>query len=73
MKTRNNRQEHYLVKLESLNAPNSKKVRHPKGSKTKKKYKSSYKKKYERKGLFKLFDKVKKFFLRIDSYRKMIE
>jgi hypothetical protein len=73
MKTRATRQGHYLVKREPLNAPTPKKVGRPKGSKTKKKHKSSNKnKKRGRKGLFKVFDKGKKFFFKVDPYRKTI-
>ncbi|MBD3256167.1 MAG: DDE-type integrase/transposase/recombinase [Candidatus Lokiarchaeota archaeon] len=73
MKRRATRQGHYVVKREPLNVPLPKKVGRPKGSKTKKNHKrSSKKKKRGRKGLFKVFDKGKKFFFKVDPYRKTI-
>jgi len=74
MKKRATRQGHYMVKREPLNAPPPKKVGRPKGSKTKKKVKNSNKNKNRgRKGLFKVFDKGKKFFLKVDPYRKTVK
>jgi len=73
MKKRATRQGQYLVKREPLNAPPSKKLGRPKGSKTKKKDKASNKKKKRgRKGLFKVFDKGTKFYFKVDPYRKTV-
>jgi len=74
MEKRATRQGHYMVKREPLNAPPPKKVGRPKGSKTKKKVKNSNKNKNRgRKGLFKVFDKGKKFFFKVDPYRKTVK
>lgn len=73
MKKRATRQGHYLVKREPLNAPPPKKVGRPKGSKTKKKDKGTKKNETRgRKGLFKVFTKGKKFYFKVDPYRKTV-
>jgi transposase-like protein len=73
MKRRATRQGHYMVNRKPLNAPPPKKVGRPKGSKSKKNLKKSNKKKKRgRKGLFNVFDKGKKFFFKVDPYRKTI-
>ena len=73
MEKRATRQGHYMVKREPLKMSPPKKVGRPKGSKTKKKCKVCTKnKKRGRKGLFKVFDKGKKFYLKVDPYRKTV-
>jgi len=73
-KKRATRQGYYTIKEEPLNLPSSKKPGRPKGSKNKKKIKRSNKnKKRGRKGLFKVFDKGKKFFFKVDPYRKTVK
>ena len=74
MEKRATRQGHYMVKREPLKVLPPKKVGRPKGSKTVKKCKVCNKnKKRGRKGLFKVFDKGKKFYLRVDPYRKTVK
>ncbi|MFX1257966.1 MAG: hypothetical protein ACFFAN_08910 [Promethearchaeota archaeon] len=73
-KKRATRQGHYLITEGPLNPPPSKKRGRPKGSKNKNKNMLSKKKKKRgRKGLFKVFDKGKKFYFRVDPYRKTVK
>ncbi len=73
MEKRATRQGHYMVTRTPLNASVPNKQGRPKGSKTKKKAKRSNKKKKRgRKGLFKVFDKGKKFYFKVDPYRKTV-
>jgi len=70
------RQGNYLITKRPINPPPSKKRGRPKGSKNKKKKRNpgpKRKKKRGRRGLFKVFDKGKKFYLKIDPYRKTIK
>jgi len=74
MKKRAKRQGHYLITTEPLNPPPSKKRGRPKGSKNKKKVTpAKAKKKRGQKGLFKVFEKGKKFFFKVDPYRKTVK
>lgn len=75
-KRRAKRRGHYLITKMPINPPPSKKRGRPKGSKNKKKKKkpgSKRKKKRGRRGLFKVFDKGKRFYLKMDPYRKKVK
>lgn len=73
MERRAMRQGYHMETRTPLDALAPKKRGRPRGSKTKKKTKRSNKKKRRgRKGLFKVFDKGKKFFFKIDPYRKTV-
>lgn len=75
-KRRAKRQGHYMIKKRPINPSPSKKRGRPKGSKNKKKEKKSgpkKKKKRGRRGLFRVFDKGKRFYLKIDPYRKKVK
>jgi transposase-like protein len=74
-KRRATREGHYMIKKEPLRSLPPKKVGRPKGSKDKTKRKRKHpktKKKRGRKGLFKVFDNGKKFYCKIDPYRKTV-
>ena len=73
-KRRAKRQGYYMITKESLTPLPSKKRGRPKGTKTKKKVSASKEKKTRgRKGLFKVFDTGKKFFFKVDPYRKTVK
>jgi len=70
-KRRAKRQGHYMITKTCLNPQPSKKPGRPKGSKNKPKKKGSNgNKKRARRGLFKVFDKGKRFYVKVDPYRK---
>lgn len=72
-KRRAKRQGHYMITKTSLNPRSSKKRGRPKGSKNNlKKKESKKKKKRGRRGLFRVFDKGKRFYIKVDPYRKTV-
>jgi len=73
-KKRATRQGYYMIEKESLTVLPPQKRGRPKGSKNKKKAKHpNEKKKRGKKGLFKVFDKGKRFHVKIDPYRKTMK
>lgn len=73
-KRRGKREYYYHVKTEPLTQPPPNPVGRPKGAKTrKKKPKKKTKKTKGRKGLFLVFDKGKKGYMKIDPYRKTLK
>ncbi|MHA1748964.1 MAG: hypothetical protein ACTSYF_10045 [Promethearchaeota archaeon] len=74
VKRRAKREKRYVIKREMVNPPPSKKPGRLKGSKNKREKTSPKKKKKRGKiGIFKVFDKGKKFYFKIDPYGKTVK